>query len=58
MSRETGYVDLQLNGYKGVDFNSDDLTAEACHEACARLRDDGVSGILATIITDALDRSG
>ena len=56
MSRETGYVDLQLNGYKGVDFNSDDLTADACHAACEKLRDDGVSGILATIITDSLDR--
>ena len=56
MSRETGYVDLQLNGYKGVDFNSDSLAADACHEACVQLRADGVAGILATIITDSLDR--
>ena len=56
MAHPTRYVDLQLNGYKGVDFNSDDLTAEACHEACVQLRADRVSGILATIITDGLDR--
>jgi N-acetylglucosamine-6-phosphate deacetylase len=49
------YVDLQVNGYAGVDFNSDDLTGEALHEACRRLRADGVARILATIITDDLD---
>ncbi|MGA2617674.1 MAG: N-acetylglucosamine-6-phosphate deacetylase [Thermoguttaceae bacterium] len=50
------YVDLQLNGYRGVDFNADDLTGEACHTACERLRADGVAGVLLTIITDAVDR--
>ncbi|HEX6962870.1 MAG TPA: N-acetylglucosamine-6-phosphate deacetylase [Lacipirellula sp.] len=49
------YVDLQLNGYAGVDFNSDDLTVEAIHEACEQLRADGVAHGLATIITDDLD---
>jgi N-acetylglucosamine-6-phosphate deacetylase len=49
------YVDLQVNGYAGVDFNSDELTGEALHEACQRLRADGVAQILATIITDDLD---
>ena len=47
------YVDLQVNGYAGVDFNSDGLTAEMLHGACQRLRSDGVAGILATIITAA-----
>ncbi|MFG0247986.1 MAG: N-acetylglucosamine-6-phosphate deacetylase [Phycisphaeraceae bacterium JB051] len=46
--------DIQVNGYGGVDFNSDDLAGDALHQACARLRDDGVSGILATIITEKL----
>jgi N-acetylglucosamine-6-phosphate deacetylase len=45
------YVDLQVNGYAGVDFNSDGLTAESLHGACQRLRNAGVMGILATIIT-------
>ncbi len=50
------YFDLQLNGYRGVDFNADDLTADSCHAACADLRADGVAGVLATIITDSLNR--
>ena len=50
------YVDLQVNGYGGVDFNSDSLTAQSLRAACELLRDDGVAGILATIITDAIDR--
>ena len=45
------FVDLQVNGYAGVDFNADDLSAEQLHLACQRLREDGVAGILATIIT-------
>jgi N-acetylglucosamine-6-phosphate deacetylase len=50
------YVDLQVNGYAGVDFNSDGLTAELLHRACQRLRSDGVAGILATIITTAPEK--
>lgn len=46
--------DLQVNGYAGTDFNRDGLTAEALHHACECLKADGVSGILATIITDDL----
>ncbi|HEV3418258.1 MAG TPA: N-acetylglucosamine-6-phosphate deacetylase, partial [Pirellulales bacterium] len=53
---EPAYFDLQLNGYKGIDFNCDDLSAAALREACELLRADGVGGILVTIITDALDR--
>lgn len=46
------YFDLQVNGYGGVDFNQDDLSAEKLRFACERLRLDGVEGILATIITE------
>lgn len=49
-----GYVDLQVNGYAGVDFNADDLGDEALHRACAQLGADGVTACLATIITDDL----
>jgi N-acetylglucosamine-6-phosphate deacetylase len=52
VSDQCPYVDLQVNGYAGVDFNCDDLSAESLHEACVRLREDGVAGILATIVTD------
>jgi len=46
------YFDLQVNGYAGVDFHSDDLTAEDLHRACAALRHDHVAHILLTITTD------
>lgn len=48
-------LDLQVNGFGGGDFNSDDLTAEAMHEACLRLRDAGGGQFLATVITADLD---
>jgi len=55
MSLLTGYFDLQVNGYGGVDFNSDDLDADKLHRACDKLVLDGVDGILATIFTEELD---
>jgi len=48
------FFDLQVNGYAGVDFNHDDLDPGELHRACERLEGDGVSGLLATIITDDL----
>ena len=47
--------DLQVNGYAGVDFCSTSLTAEQLHTACQALSDDGVDGILATLITDEVE---
>ncbi len=47
-----GFVDLQVNGYAGVDFNADGMTAAAFHHACERLEADGVVAFLPTIITD------
>lgn len=49
-------LDLQLNGYKGVDFNADDLSGGDLRAACAAVRRDGGGRMLATIITDRLDR--
>ncbi|QDS99064.1 N-acetylglucosamine-6-phosphate deacetylase [Adhaeretor mobilis] len=49
------YFDLQVNGYDGVDFNSDDASGRDYHRACTRLANDGVEGILATVITDDID---
>ena len=48
--------DLQVNGYAGVDFCASDLQGEELEFACRALDKDGVDGILATIITDSLDR--
>ena len=47
--------DLQVNGYAGIDFNRDDLTAEQLYRACSALEEDGNEGILATIITDSIE---
>ncbi len=47
-----GMVDVQVNGYMGFDFNSDDLSIDGLRQACEALRADGVDHILATIITD------
>ncbi|MEN8229812.1 MAG: N-acetylglucosamine-6-phosphate deacetylase [Bacteroidota bacterium] len=49
-----GFIDLQVNGYAGIDFNQNDLAAEDMHKACAKLKEDGVKGILATIITASI----
>src|SRR4051794_14084057 len=57
-SASDNYIDLQVNGYAGVDFNSDDLTLDRLHVACERLAADGVAGILATVITDDVGRIG
>ena len=56
MAEDTKFFDLQVNGYAGVDFNADGITPQQFSEACDRLRIDGVAGILATIITDDMDR--
>ena len=47
--------DLQVNGYAGVDFCSSSLSGEQFHAACQALADDGVDGILATVITDEVE---
>ena len=31
MAEQTGYFDLQVNGYGGVDFNQDALTPDQLH---------------------------
>ena len=50
------YFDLQVNGYLGVDFNADELVAADVARVCEKLQEDGVGGILATVITDDADR--
>lgn len=50
-----GYVDLQVNGYAGVDFNGAPLSDEQAVSVCQRLVADGVERILATIITAPME---
>lgn len=53
----SGAVDLQVNGYAGVDFNSlQPLTDRQAIDVCRRLASDGVDKILATIITAPLNQ--
>jgi N-acetylglucosamine-6-phosphate deacetylase/6-phosphogluconolactonase/glucosamine-6-phosphate isomerase/deaminase len=47
-------LDLQLNGFGGVDFGADDLTAEQVRAACLAIAARGGGQALATVITDAI----
>ncbi len=49
-----GFVDLQVNGYKGVDFSSPDLDEEHFLYACKELIKHGTVAFLPTIITSPL----
>jgi N-acetylglucosamine-6-phosphate deacetylase len=51
MHAANGYVDLQVNGYADVDFNANVLESEKVAAVCRRLSEDGVAGVLATVIT-------
>ena len=51
----TGFVDLQVNGYAGVDFNGDSCADQDAAVVCQKLKSDGVKTALATIITAPLD---
>lgn len=47
-------LDLQLNGFGGVDFGADDLTAERVRAACVAVAARGGGQALATVITDSI----
>lgn len=47
-----GFVDLQVNGYKGVDFSSKELTEKSFIYACQELISHGTVFFLPTIITN------
>lgn len=48
---QDGWVDLQVNGYAGVDFNSPGLSAEAVKAVADRLAADGTAAFLPTLVT-------
>ncbi len=50
-----GLVDLQINGFGGVDFNDLALTADGVREAARLLAAEGVTAFLPTIITNAVE---
>jgi N-acetylglucosamine-6-phosphate deacetylase len=51
-----GFVDLQVNGFAGVDFNDPAITDADVDHACAAIRRTGVTRFLPTLITAPLDR--
>ncbi len=51
-----GLIDVQINGYVGVDFSGPDLTVEGVKKATKALWKDGVTSYLPTIITSDIDR--
>ncbi|MGH7994788.1 MAG: N-acetylglucosamine-6-phosphate deacetylase [Opitutaceae bacterium] len=51
-----GLFDFQVNGFGGVDFQRDGLTGEELRRAARALRRHGPARILATFITDEVDR--
>ncbi len=46
-----GFIDLQVNGYRGIDFSAEDLTKETFIDACQALVRSGTFGFLPTIIS-------
>jgi N-acetylglucosamine-6-phosphate deacetylase len=46
-----GLIDLQVNGYRGDDFNADDLTVETVERLAHRMLSTGVTTFLPTITT-------
>ena len=52
---QSGYLDLQVNGFAGIDLNSDQLTEEELSTVCRRMQEDGAAGFLPTVITADLE---
>lgn len=50
-----GFADLQVNGYRSVDFSSPELTEDSFVNACRDLLASGLAGFLPTIITSSTD---
>lgn len=47
----SGWIDLQVNGFLGVDFSAPDLTLDAVRRVTAELRSRGTSAYCPTLIT-------
>lgn len=51
-----GLLDLQVNGYRGIDFNAEKLTGEMVRKASRELEAIGVLNFYPTLITGPLER--
>jgi N-acetylglucosamine-6-phosphate deacetylase len=50
-----GLIDMQINGYLGVDFSDQNLTPQKMHKAITGLYEEGVTSFLPTVITNHPD---
>jgi N-acetylglucosamine-6-phosphate deacetylase len=50
-----GYADLQVNGYKGVDFSSQDLTSDKIRFVCRELKSQKIIAFLPTVVTSIME---
>src|SRR5699024_8860850 len=50
-----GFVDIQINGYKGYDFNDKPLNLEEWEAVVKELLDVGVTTLYPTIITNSVE---
>src|ERR671923_2093668 len=50
-----GLIDIQINGYDGVDFNDPDIGADQIAAAARKLWRAGVTAFCPTIITESFD---
>jgi len=48
-----GFIDNQINGYRGVDFSGPGLTIDAMRRAVEAIRHDGVTSFQPTVITNS-----
>ena len=55
MTKRAGFIDLQVNGYMGVNFSSPDLTVADVERVATALQQRGTAGFLATLITSSPD---
>jgi len=53
--KSKGYIDLQVNGYKGIDFTSPDLSLDEIIFVTRELAEQGTTGYLPTLITSPIN---
>src|SRR5277367_3716822 len=51
-----GFVDIQINGFAGVDFSDQNLDAQTAIGVLPAIWKTGVTSFCATLITDTIDR--
>lgn len=53
MIKVPGFIDLQVNGFMGIDFSDGNLNEKELIRACTMLFERGTAGFLATVITSS-----